>query len=1076
MKKALLLLLMAVSSALAQTPGTVNLVAKGPTGQYTYLQLDPVGKLYTVAGYSGGVPAATVQGNIPPSALVLMGPNGFVYANADAYGNLLVNYTGSLTNANIIQNVNVSPLPPTSGQVMAFNGTVWIPTTLGSGTGTVTSITASSPLTGGTIITSGTIGCSTCALNTLTLAQFASTSSAQLAGLINDETGSGAAVFATNAVLVTPNLGTPSAINLTNATALPASSITGNLSTTNFNSGTNADNSHYWRGDGTWATVTATAAFSTLTGGTSTNAYVIGTGGSMTYTSTGTINASSLGGTAAASFPTTSSNLSVFAATTSAQLAGVVSDETGTGKLVFSTNPSLSGVVAIGLSGTAGSVVFGNATSGTVTLQTVTGALGSVTASLPANSGTLAELNLAQTWSAVQTIAASNGLVLSAITGTQCLQVVSGVVTGTGSACGSGTGSNSWVNITAGANAATGAFSTAGPWTFSAAGASSSSGVIITGAPYTAGSGTTNFPQLYVNAGSAVSSFSTAGTMFAVNTPSGFNGNLFDAHINGGSSVFKVSYTGAVTAASFTGTFNSNTYPAAASFASGGILYASNTSTIASSSTLTQYGVVIGGGSGAAPTTITSTNVNQALFASAGAPGFRAIGIADWGSSDYSADTGSVNAMVATLSPAATSYFMGMLVAVTPTNTNTSTTPTLNVNGLGAKTITKNGQAALSAGDITTNSIAFFIYDGTYFELQNAATNSFASPTFTGIISFNGVNYNVSSSPTSVATLNGGISSSATSLTLNSVTGYPSCSNLAPCYAYVGTNTFTGEIVQYSTISGTTVTLTGRGMFGTTAQAQSNTGQFMLITFLQADTLTSLPIVMHVANGSTFYYPTLSTLSTAGYGTLLKNYFGLATFGSGFGVYNSINVTSDGGGGFDMSCGGGGPTLCQYMTNNGFLTTAGNRIQLTTDQSLTNTTLSSGATNLVLPTIAAYATRSVAARCVIAWSQSTGVSTVQFGIGMTNPVSATTMNIINLVSNSTYSAPTYTTITNSTTVTAVSPSITPGASGTVYTDELDFGLNTGNPGAGIVVTIYAATGNASDAVVIKSGSYCELQL
>ena len=41
---------------------------------------------------------------------------------------------------------------------------------------------------------------------------------------------------------------------------------------------------------------------------------------------------------------TTANNLSAFAATTSAQLAGVISDETGTGSLVFSTNPTLSGV------------------------------------------------------------------------------------------------------------------------------------------------------------------------------------------------------------------------------------------------------------------------------------------------------------------------------------------------------------------------------------------------------------------------------------------------------------------------------------------------------------------------------------------------------------------------------------------------------------------------------------------------------------------------------------------------------------------------------------------------------------
>ena len=50
------------------------------------------------------------------------------------------------------------------------------------------------------------------------LSQFGSTTSTQLASIISDETGSGALVFATSPTLTTPNLGTPSAVVLTNAT------------------------------------------------------------------------------------------------------------------------------------------------------------------------------------------------------------------------------------------------------------------------------------------------------------------------------------------------------------------------------------------------------------------------------------------------------------------------------------------------------------------------------------------------------------------------------------------------------------------------------------------------------------------------------------------------------------------------------------------------------------------------------------------------------------------------------------------------------------------------------------------
>lgn len=61
------------------------------------------------------------------------------------------------------------------------------------------------------------------ALTSQPLSQFAPTTSAQLASVMSDETGSGALVFANSPALVTPDLGTPSACTLTNATGLPIS-------------------------------------------------------------------------------------------------------------------------------------------------------------------------------------------------------------------------------------------------------------------------------------------------------------------------------------------------------------------------------------------------------------------------------------------------------------------------------------------------------------------------------------------------------------------------------------------------------------------------------------------------------------------------------------------------------------------------------------------------------------------------------------------------------------------------------------------------------------------------------------
>jgi hypothetical protein len=260
------------------------------------------------------------------------------------------------------------------------------------------------------------------ALQSLTLAQFAATTSSQLAGVISDETGSGALVFATSPTLVTPSLGDASAtaVNKVAVTA-PATGATLTL----------ADNS-------TLATVGAFATTLTATGATSLTLPESGTLATQAYVDTavsglldykgaydaenntpdldsapsGILKGDSYTVTTPGNFfalavevgdfiiaeidnpvliadwtvvqrnetgvAVITSGLAQFAATTSEELRGILTDETGTGAAVFATSPTLttpviSQIVNTGTISlpTSTDTLVGKATTDTLTNKTI---------------------------------------------------------------------------------------------------------------------------------------------------------------------------------------------------------------------------------------------------------------------------------------------------------------------------------------------------------------------------------------------------------------------------------------------------------------------------------------------------------------------------------------------------------------------------------------------------------------------------------------------------------------------------------------------------------------------------------
>jgi len=164
--------------------------------------------------------------------------------------------------------------------------------------------------------------------------------SAQLAAAITDETGTGVVVFSNTPTLVTPVLGVATATSINKvAFTAPATGSTLTIA------------------DGKTLTASNTL---TLTG-TDTSSVAFGAGGTVAYVA---------------------NKLSVFAATTSAELAGVISDETGTGVLVFSNSPTLvtptlGAALATSITATSGNMTV-NAAAGNNSIDLVPTGTGTV--------------------------------------------------------------------------------------------------------------------------------------------------------------------------------------------------------------------------------------------------------------------------------------------------------------------------------------------------------------------------------------------------------------------------------------------------------------------------------------------------------------------------------------------------------------------------------------------------------------------------------------------------------------------------------------------------------------------------
>jgi hypothetical protein len=215
-----------------------------------------------------------------------------------------------------------------------------------------TTLTVTNPTADQTITLPDATG--TVALTNNKLDAFASTSSAELAGVISDETGTGALVFANTPTLVTPNIGAATGTSLVLSGDLTVNGTTTTINSTeitiddkNLTLGSVASPTDAGADGGgltlkgatdkTFSWVDATDSW------TSSEHLDLASGKVLKVNGTQVLSATEYTGNAATvtNGVYTTSKISALAATSSSELAGVISDETGTGALVFANTPTL---------------------------------------------------------------------------------------------------------------------------------------------------------------------------------------------------------------------------------------------------------------------------------------------------------------------------------------------------------------------------------------------------------------------------------------------------------------------------------------------------------------------------------------------------------------------------------------------------------------------------------------------------------------------------------------------------------------------------------------------------------------
>jgi len=176
-------------------------------------------------------------------------------------------------------------------------------------------------------------------------------------------------------------------------------------------------------------------------------------------------------------------------------------------------------------------------------------------------------------------------------------------------------------------------------------------------------------------------------------------------------------------------------------------------------------------------------------------------------------------------------YAAGQTFRFIAAGANTTTGVTININGIGAKSITKNGTTALAIGDIVSGSIVEVTYDGTEFQVSSQvvsfSTLLSTNNTWTGKQTFTGTTSVISSKFTNAI--------EAVTVSATAATGT------------INYDVTTQSVLYYTSNASANFTMNFRASSGTSLNTALATGEAITVVFINT-------------NGSTAYYNNAITI------------------------------------------------------------------------------------------------------------------------------------------------------------------------------------------------------------------------